>query len=111
MTFRTFVSAEKLFDVLVGHYRMEPPPNLTTQEMEEWKDKLLLPSQCRVLTIFTVWLEDHRLLEEEPQIAQPLTKFLKSISSPPPQALTANLIINTIERLVCISFNNESRPS
>jgi son of sevenless-like protein len=103
MTFRTFMTADKLFDMLVDTYRMERPPNLTKVELEEWVEKFLFPTQCRVLTIFTVWLEDHRLLEEEPQIAQRLTDFLAHITTPAPQALTAKLIIKTIERLVGVS--------
>ncbi|KAJ7597375.1 ras guanine nucleotide exchange factor domain-containing protein [Mycena floridula] len=98
-TFRTFISADALFDKLVDIYRMEYPSNVTNSEFEEWKEKCYLPTQRLVLTIFTIWLEDHRLLEEEPHIAQRLTDFLVLITAPPPLALNAKLIVQTIERL------------
>lgn len=100
MTFRTFTSPDQFFDLLVERYRMDHPPDLTGSEFEEWKDKKLLPTQKRVLTILTMWLEDHDLLEEEPYIAQRLTDFLTLIISPPPLALTAKLMLQSLERLV-----------
>lgn len=87
--------------MLVDIYRMDHPDDLTDSEFQEWKEKCLLPKQRLVLTIFTIWLEDHRLLEEEPHIAQRLTDFLNLITTPAPLALTAKLIIQSVERLVC----------
>ncbi|KAJ7750235.1 ras guanine nucleotide exchange factor domain-containing protein [Mycena metata] len=73
--------------------------DLTDAQAEEWREKMQLPTQRRTLTLFTMWLQDHRLLEEEPHIAQRLTDFLTHIVSPQPLALTAKLIIRSIEDL------------
>ncbi|KAJ7109784.1 ras guanine nucleotide exchange factor domain-containing protein [Mycena epipterygia] len=99
MTFRTFTTANQLFDVLVARYHMERPEHLTDAQAEEWREKMQLPTQRRTLTLFTMWLQDHRLLEEEPHIAQRLTDFLTQIVQPQPLALTAKLIIRSIEDL------------
>ncbi|KAF8899165.1 ras guanine nucleotide exchange factor domain-containing protein [Infundibulicybe gibba] len=107
MTFRTFMSADQLFDMLVDRFRMGHPPEMNSAEFEDWKSKRLFPTRRRVLTIFTMWLEDHRLLEEEPHIAQRLTNFLTSIVAPSPLELPAKLIIQTIERL---TFANPKSP-
>ncbi|RDB29470.1 Cell division control protein 25 [Hypsizygus marmoreus] len=97
MTFRTFTTADVLFDMLVEIYRTDHPKELATTEFEDWK-RNLVATQRRVLMIFTMWLEDHRLLEEEPHIAQRLTEFLRLIVTPP-LASMARLLIKTIQRL------------
>ncbi|KAK0246451.1 ras guanine nucleotide exchange factor domain-containing protein [Armillaria nabsnona] len=101
MTFRTFMTADQLFTALVGIYAMECPSKITDPEYEEWKEKCSVPTQRIVLTIFTMWLEDHRLLEEEPHIAQLLTDFLNNVTSP--LAVAARLIVKSIERLTFAS--------
>ncbi|KAF8665435.1 hypothetical protein AX16_000454 [Volvariella volvacea WC 439] len=99
MTFRTFTTADTLFNMLVERYRFDDPQNVSDAEYEEWKEKRQIPTRQRVLVIFTMWLEDHRLLQEEPHIAQRLTNFLQSIVAPLPLATTAKLILQSIERL------------
>ncbi|KAJ7103128.1 ras guanine nucleotide exchange factor domain-containing protein [Mycena belliarum] len=107
-TFRTFTTANQFFDVLVARYHMERPEHLTDEQAEEWREKMQLPTQRRTLTLFTMWLHDHRLLEEEPHIAQRLTDFLTQIVQPQPLALTAKLIIKSIADL---TFAPSSEPS
>ncbi|KAJ6523591.1 ras guanine nucleotide exchange factor domain-containing protein [Mycena capillaripes] len=106
--FRTFTSANQLFDLLVARYNMERPEGLNAEQADEWRDKMQLPTQRRILTLFTMWLQDHRLLEEEPHIAQRLTDFLAQIMTPQPLALTAKLIIRSIEDL---TFANPAESS
>ncbi|KAF7303012.1 hypothetical protein MKEN_01264100 [Mycena kentingensis (nom. inval.)] len=107
-TFRTFTTANQFFDLLVARYHMERPEGLTEEQADEWRDKIQVPAQRHILTLFTRWLQDHRLLEEEPHIAQRLTDFLTQITQPPPLALTAKLIIRSIEDL---TFANPSDSS
>ncbi|KAL0951787.1 hypothetical protein HGRIS_008457 [Hohenbuehelia grisea] len=110
MTFRTFTTADILFAKLVDRFNMVPPDAETCDEEQiaEWDEKKRLPTQRQVLTAFTAWLEDHRLLEEEPHIAQRLTEFLRTIVSPSPLASAALLIIESIQRL---TFANPIHPS
>ncbi|KAJ7361302.1 ras guanine nucleotide exchange factor domain-containing protein [Mycena albidolilacea] len=107
-TFRTFTTANQLFDLLVARYHMERPEHLTDGQAEEWREKMQLPTQRRTLTLLTMWLQDHRLLEEEPHIAQRLTDFLRKIMQPQSLALTAKLIIRSIEDL---TFANPTSAS
>lgn len=102
MTFRTFTTADNLFAKLVDRYNMEQPDGQTCddEQIQEWQEKKQLPTQRQVLTAFTAWLEDHRLLEEEPHIAQRLTEFLGTIIAPSPLASAALLIVESIKRLV-----------
>lgn len=99
MTFRGFASPEHVFDLLVERYQMDHPAGLSSEEFDEWKEKKLRPTQHRVLTVLTMWLGDHRLLDEEPHMARSLTEFLSLIVTPP-LAITAKLMLQTLERLV-----------
>ena len=99
MTFRTFMTSDDLFDRLVKIYRMAPPDDLAITPAE-WKAKHLI-TQRRVLMIFTMWLEDYRLLVEEPYIANQLAEFLRTIVSPP-LASMARLLTKSIQRLVSL---------
>jgi son of sevenless len=102
-TFRTFMTADQLFEMLIEIYRMEPPKNLSAAELEDWKDKFCLPTQRLVLTLFAMWLEDHRLLEEEPHIAGRLTEFVKHNTTSTFSSM-AKGIVDTIARLVSQRF-------
>ncbi|KAJ7610925.1 ras guanine nucleotide exchange factor domain-containing protein [Roridomyces roridus] len=107
-TFRTFTTANQLFDMLVARYRMERPENLTEDQAQEWRERMQIPTQSRTLNLFTMWLQDHRMLEEEPHIANRLTDFLTQITQPQSLALTAKLILRSIEDL---TFAEPTAPS
>ncbi|KIY46326.1 ras GEF [Fistulina hepatica ATCC 64428] len=98
ITFRTFMTADELFDMLVDRYRFKPE-GLSEADRPNWKDKCMLPTQRLVLSVLLSWLEDYRLLEEEPHIAQRLTNFLTLIMQPALLAQKAKSVIRTIERL------------
>ena len=104
MTFRTFATPDQVFNLLTEFFGMEPPANANQAETREWREKRFRPCQKRVLTVLTTWLEDHRLLQEEPHIAQHLTDFLVKIVDPSPLALTAQLMLRSLERLVRLSY-------
>jgi son of sevenless-like protein len=99
-TFRTFTTADVVFDMLTSLYRMELPSGLGQAEIREWRERRLDAIQKRVLTVLTMWLEDQGLLDQEPHIAQRLTDFLALIVDPAPLALTAKLMLKSLERLV-----------
>jgi len=37
MTYKSFTALEELFDLLVRRFHIQPPHNLATPELEEWK--------------------------------------------------------------------------
>ena len=93
-----------VFDQLVGRFKSAPPVYLSEDEFEEWKEKKQRSTQQRVLTLFTMWLEDHNMIKEDPHIVNRLQGFLQSIVDPHPLAIPAKLIIEAIDRLVSIKL-------
>ena len=91
-----------VFDQLVGRFKTAPPACLSEDEFEEWKEKKQRSTQQRVLTLFTMWLEDYNMIKEDLHIVHRLQGFLQSIVEPHPLAIPARLIIEAIERLVSV---------
>jgi son of sevenless-like protein len=102
LTFRTFASADDVFSMLTARYEAAPPEGLSPQELEDWRERKLRPTQSRVLSCLTAWLEDHGMLHEDPHIARRMQEFLSLISQPPALALTAQLIMQSLERMVIL---------
>lgn len=100
MTYRTFSTADEVLDLIIERFNMESPPGLGIDEVEEWKEKKLRTTQHRILTLITVWIEDHSLVLEEPKVARRLKEFLVGIVEPAPLVLTASLMIQALHRSV-----------
>ncbi|KAG8886578.1 hypothetical protein FRB98_001226 [Tulasnella sp. 332] len=98
MTYRTFTDAVTVFELLIEHYSMEPPPELSGEQFNEWKEKRLRPCQTRVLSTLTEWVERYRFLKDEPHMVGRLKEFLKLIKQPTTNELTARLLLKTIEK-------------
>jgi len=109
-TFKSFTTPDMIFDQLVGQFKMAPPLNLSEDELEEWREKKQRSTQQRVLTLFTMWLEDHNMVKEDPHIVHRLQAFLQLIVDPHPLAIPAKLIIEAIERLVGVNIDLRLAP-
>jgi len=101
MTFRTFTTPNAFFDMLLEQYYTTPPRDLPETTTVVWIARVRLPLRLRILEIFSTWLEEHRLLEEEPYIAGRLIEFLNSIDDISLAGNTESLL-QTIQRLVII---------
>jgi son of sevenless-like protein len=100
LTFRTFATADEIFSMLVGRYELPPPEGISIQEIDEWRERKLRPTQNRVLMCLTTWLEDYSMLNEDPHVARQMQEFLSLIQQPPQLALAARLILESLSRLV-----------
>ncbi|KAG8900894.1 hypothetical protein FRB99_005683 [Tulasnella sp. 403] len=98
MTYRSFTDGITVFELLVERYLMDNPPGLNEEQFTEWKEKRLRPAQTRVLTTFNEWVERYRFVKDEAHIVPKLKKFLSDIKTPPKNALTAKLLLQTIEK-------------
>ena len=82
MTFKSFTSAQELFELLVDRFRIQPPPELTAKELETWAKlkQHVIQMRCgislhllnqnlmyvgRVLNIFKSMVLDDDILDKE----------------------------------------------
>jgi son of sevenless-like protein len=110
MTFRTFTTANIFFDMLLERYYTSPPSDLPETASAEWIARVRLPLRLRVLEIFAAWLEEQRLLEEEPHIGSRLMEFLNSVDDAS-LAGNAESLLQTMQRLVIIPFSCNLKKS
>lgn len=98
MSFRSFTTADALFEALIEYYNLPVPDDLNVSELEDWLERGKGRTQRKVLEIFGDWLVSHHLLEE-PHIARRLTEFLQSIMSGP-NSKVSKLVQEQIKDLV-----------
>ena len=60
LTFKSFMSLDELFDLLVKRFWIEPPEGLTPEELEDWtKQKQVMIRLRYVLRFFRLFLRAH----------------------------------------------------
>ncbi|KAI2637499.1 ras GEF [Xylaria nigripes] len=64
LTYRSFTTAQELFELLVKRWNNQPPPGLQSQEFESWKTTKQKPIRIRVINIMRTWLDTYWM--EEP---------------------------------------------
>jgi hypothetical protein len=110
MTFRTFTTPDAFFDMLLERYHAPPPSDLPETAIASWIAHVRFPRRLRVLETFAAWLEDHRLLDEEPYVAGRLTEFLKNVDDASLTG-TAESLLQAIQRLVMTHPLARDRPA
>ncbi|KAG6903263.1 hypothetical protein C0995_000158 [Termitomyces sp. Mi166 len=79
MTFKSFMTVNELFDLLVARFKIEPPPELKPDELEDWKKQKQQLVQLRVINTFIAMLKDDGILEKEDlYILERLVTFISS---------------------------------
>ncbi|KAL4893438.1 ras guanine nucleotide exchange factor domain-containing protein [Aspergillus ambiguus] len=58
LTYRSFTSAEELFEMLTQRFNIQPPFGLNPDEMQMWVDRKQKPIRFRVVNIFKSWFEN-----------------------------------------------------
>ncbi|KAG6917535.1 hypothetical protein DXG01_002170 [Tephrocybe rancida] len=64
-TFKSFMKVEKLYDLLLARFAIEPPPSLKPDELDLWKEQKKQVVQIRVINIFITMLKDNKILDRE----------------------------------------------
>ncbi|KAI0689705.1 ras guanine nucleotide exchange factor domain-containing protein [Cytidiella melzeri] len=65
ITFKSFMTLDELFDLLVQRFWIEPPENLTPEELEDWTKQKQTSIRLRVLNTFRTMVNDDDILEKE----------------------------------------------
>ncbi|KAI0756519.1 ras GEF [Daedaleopsis nitida] len=101
-TYKSFATAEEVFDLLVEQINIPHPSTLNMNELEQWKEKKLKPTRRRVLTVLQVWTDDYGMLQDDPYLARRIVDFVSNITSPLPLANTARDILKSLERYISV---------
>ncbi|GBE84886.1 ras GEF [Sparassis crispa] len=65
MTFKSFITIDELFDLLVQRFWIQAPPGLAPPELEEWTKLKQHVIRVRVLNTFKTMVTDDGILEKE----------------------------------------------
>jgi son of sevenless-like protein len=47
MTYRSFATAEEVLSLLIRRYQLQPPPNLTPEQLKDWAERKQKPVKLR----------------------------------------------------------------
>ncbi|EKG16965.1 Ras-like guanine nucleotide exchange factor [Macrophomina phaseolina MS6] len=59
LTYRSFTTANELFDMLVKRWSIQPPPGLSREDYQLWVDKKQKPIRFRVVNILKSWFDNY----------------------------------------------------
>ncbi|CCM01890.1 uncharacterized protein FIBRA_03961 [Fibroporia radiculosa] len=65
LTFKSFLTVDELFDLLVTRFSIEAPAGLSPAELDEWTKMKQQVIQARVLNIFKIMVTEDGILEKE----------------------------------------------
>ncbi|KAM6494104.1 Ras guanine nucleotide exchange factor domain containing protein [Amanita muscaria] len=98
LTFKSFTTADELFDLLVARFRIQPPANLTPEELPEWEKLKQRVIQIRVLNTLKAMITDDDVLDKEDMAL--LDRMLEFLKSDEVRHLNAAIaLIKNIERI------------
>ncbi|KAI9277421.1 ras guanine nucleotide exchange factor domain-containing protein [Sporodiniella umbellata] len=81
LTYRSFSTTEELFCALFQRYQILPPENLSSQEVEMWREKKLKLVRLRVFNIIKLWLETYLNEEQDRSFLPILCRFTDEVIS------------------------------
>lgn len=79
LTYRSFISAAELFEFLIRRFNIQPPPDLTREELLLWEEQKQKPVRFRVVNILKTWIE-HYWMEGTDAESQQLLERINSFA-------------------------------
>ena len=100
LTHKSFATAEEVLDHLFEQFHITPPTDLSSNELEQWKERRLRPTRRRVLNVLQVWVDEYGLLQDDHHLAPRVVNFVSAITAPLPLANAAHEVLKSLERFV-----------
>lgn len=117
MTFKSFMTVNELFNLLVARFRLEPPAGLKPEELKDWEKQkkhliqiryvtisvlsIMLNDALSVINTFVTMLKDDDILEKEDfHIFERMKAFVSSDEVS--QFGAAKQVLVYIDRAVCL---------
>ncbi|CAG8459456.1 56_t:CDS:2, partial [Ambispora leptoticha] len=79
LTYRSFTTTDEFFNLLVKRFMIQPPDNLTPEEIEIWQEKKQTPVRLRVFNIMKSWLENYYIDDQDSHCLEKMRDFAQSI--------------------------------
>jgi son of sevenless len=67
LTYRSFTTATDLFDMLVQRFSIQPPGNLSNEDLKVWGEKKQKPIRFRVVNILKSWFDSYWMEGQDSQ--------------------------------------------
>ncbi|ORX99639.1 ras GEF [Basidiobolus meristosporus CBS 931.73] len=118
LTYRSFTTTEELFELLFERFDIQAPPGLTTEQLEIWTEKKLVPIRLRVFNIMKSWLESYYLDSEDDFSLEMLRDFAQT-KMQEIMSFASNQLIKLIDkrmaaegnfRKMVLNMNREAPP-
>ncbi|CAG8458526.1 111_t:CDS:2 [Ambispora gerdemannii] len=97
LTYRSFTSTDEFFNLLVKRFMIQPPDNLSPEEIEIWQEKKQTPIRLRVFNIMKSWLENYYIDDQDSHCLERMRDFAQKIMHEH-MAFAAVSLIKVIER-------------
>jgi len=75
LTYRSFCTSEEFFDMIVKRFMIQPPEELTPEQLEVWQEKKQTPVRLRVFNIMKTWLETYYIDGEDSHCLERMKEF------------------------------------
>lgn len=75
LTYRSFISAAELFQMLVQRFNLQPPARLDREEMLQWEEQKQKPVRFRVVNVLKTWIEQYWMESIDPESQQLLERM------------------------------------
>jgi hypothetical protein len=59
LTFRCFASCDQFLDCMIKRFMAPEPQNLSTDQLQQWKQRKQIPTRLRVFNMLKTWLETY----------------------------------------------------
>ncbi|EPQ54463.1 ras GEF [Gloeophyllum trabeum ATCC 11539] len=95
-TFRLFSSPAELLDAIIARYNLQPPPNLSQEDVYVWQQRKGMPVRLRVSNLITKWLEANWRASTDKPVLPALAAFNRDALSrmfPGPAQRIQDLIV------------------
>lgn len=103
MTYRSFTTTEEFLQLLFERFRIEPPPDLSNDEIDIWIEKKQKPVRLRIFNVLKSWLETFFYQGEDDEYLEIVKNFaLVEMAESPSMGLPSRQLLRLVERRVSV---------
>jgi hypothetical protein len=98
-TYRSFCTSEEFLDILIYRYNTPPPKKeMTDEEFDDFKTKILVPIRLRVTQILSTWITYHNYIFKDQALKDRVLQFVNEMTMTHMEK-PAQKIINAFEKM------------